>query len=255
MTIIGEVQNKIRHESLTIVTLSSLADLVFQGFLGIKLLTFLQFKVFEQLFELQLTEVTLYLYLTRQSTCQTISRFANLCTLLHVNLNGLIQTSEGFRLLLLSLVECLLHILQALLQRVDDLRDLFLILFAKFLLTLFEHLLRSGLHLFFDEFELTLHLLLVHLLQSSNLYVESCLLFVQLFFVGGLLCFQLSYKVLYVRLLDVTLRRQFNNVINQALLTTVADKIAENRHHKDGHDGYNQVYFHNSIFTSGKGKK
>ena len=50
MTVVGEVQDEIRHQTLAIIALGPLAHLVSQGFLGIKLFTFIQFKVFQQLF-------------------------------------------------------------------------------------------------------------------------------------------------------------------------------------------------------------
>ena len=236
MAIVGEVQDKVRNQALAIITLSPLAGLISQCFLSIKLLAFFQFQVFEQLFEFQFTEVSLYLHLTRQSARQTVGRFSDLCTFLHIDLDSLIQPREGFRLLFLGLVKRLLHILQALLERIDNLRHLFLVFLAELGLTLLEHLFRSGLHLLPDKFELVFDLLLVHLFQSLDLPLMNSFLlqellgecffqllhltvvsnfsFVHLLFVGSLLRLDLFRKVLYIRLLNVSLRRQFDDVVD-----------------------------------------
>ena len=152
MTIIGEMEDKVRYQSFAIITFGTLTHLVSQGLLGIKLLPLLQFQVFEQLLKFQFPEVTLNLHLASQGTRQSVSRLSDLCTLLHIGLDGRLESCKGFCLLDLGLVEGLLHILQTLLQGVDDLRYLFLVFLAEFGLTLLEHLFRGGLHLLLDKF-------------------------------------------------------------------------------------------------------
>ena len=62
VTIVWEMEDEVRDESLAVVALQSLATLVLQCLLGVKLLALLQFQVFQQLFQFQLTEVTLHLH-------------------------------------------------------------------------------------------------------------------------------------------------------------------------------------------------
>ena len=62
--------------------------------------------------------------------------------------------------------------------------------------------------------------------------------------VGSFLGLQLFLQILHIGLLDITLRRQFDDVVDQAFLSAISDEKAENRHHNDGYDGYNQVNFH-----------
>ena len=83
--------------------------------------------------------------------------------------------------------------------------------------------------------------------QLLHLTVEGRLPLIHLFLVGGFLGLQLFLQILHIGFLDVTLCRQFDDVVDQAFLSSISDEKAENRHHNDGYDGYNQVYFHNPI--------
>ena len=113
--------------------------------------------------------------------------------------------------MLLRFVESLLHIFQTLLQRVNDLRYLFLVSLPKFFLTALQNFLRRSLHLLAYELELVVHLLLVHLLQRLNLFVGIVLCLCKLLVVRVLqLCNLLVMRVLklgnllVVRILEVS---------------------------------------------------
>ena len=118
--VVGEVQDEVRYQSFPIVSLGSLAGFVPEGFLCVKLLSFFQLEVFQQLLQFQFSEVALYLYLPSECACQPVSRFSELPAFLHIYLDGLVQAGEGFALLCLGFVEGFLHGLEALLQRVND---------------------------------------------------------------------------------------------------------------------------------------
>ncbi len=141
MTVIGEMQDKVRYQSLSVITFQPFTAFVLQRLLRIKLLALLQFQIFQQLFQFQFSEVALHLYLACQSSCQPISRLPDSDTLLHINLDGLVESGQRLSLLFLRLVKRFLHILQTSLQGVDNLRHLFLVLHPQFFLTLLQHLL------------------------------------------------------------------------------------------------------------------
>ena len=180
MTIIGEMKDKIWYQSLAVIAFCTLTTLIAQRFLCVKLFTLFQFQIFQQLLEFQFAKVALHLHFTCQGTCQSIGRFTNGSTLLHINLDGLVQSCQSLRLLFLGLVESFLHVFQTALQGVDNLRHLLLILGTQLLLTHLQHLLRSRLHLFLNQVQLTFHLLVVHLLQGSNLLLMGFLGLLQL---------------------------------------------------------------------------
>ena len=165
------MQDEVRDQSLPIVSLGSLAGFVPEGFLCVKLLSFFQLEVFQQLLQFQFSEVALYLYLPSECACQPVSRFSELPAFLHIYLDGLVQAGEGFALLCLGFVEGFLHGLEALLQRINDFRDLFFVPFPQFLLPSFQDFLGCSLHLLLDQFHLALHLFLVHGTQCFDLLV------------------------------------------------------------------------------------
>ena len=120
MAIVGEVQDEVGNQPLAVIALQTLAALVSQRLLGVKLFTLLQLQVFQQLFQLQFTEVALYLDLACQRTCQPVGSLTDGLTFLHVDLDALVQSGQRLCLLFLSLVEGFLHVLQTLLQWVYD---------------------------------------------------------------------------------------------------------------------------------------
>ncbi len=63
MAVVWKVQDEVGHQPAPVVALQALAGLVAQGFLRVKLLALTEFHVFQQLLELQLTEVALHLHL------------------------------------------------------------------------------------------------------------------------------------------------------------------------------------------------
>ena len=229
------MEDEVRDESLAVVALQSLATLVLQCLLGVKLLALLQFQVFQQLLQFQLTEVTLHLYFASQRTRQTVGCLTDFLTLLHVNLDGFVQTCQRLGLLFLGLVEGFLHVLQTLLQGVYDFRYLFLVLHAQLLLAHLQHLLGCGLHLFTNQVQLTLHLLLVHLLQGGNLALMSLLRQLQLLFVGSLQRINLLF-------INGFLRIQFSQVTLRIVLLYIAlcgqlhDVVTHGGYHDDGYD-------------------
>ena len=141
VAVVGEMQDEVWNQAFSIIAFQTLAALVFQRLLGVILFTLLQLQVFQQLLQFQLAEVSLYLHFTCQGSCQTIGCLANGLTLLHINLDGLVQSGQCLRLLLLGLVKGFLHVFQTPLQRVDNLRHLFLVLYTQLLLTHLQHLL------------------------------------------------------------------------------------------------------------------
>ncbi len=161
----------------------------------------MQFKVFEQLLELQLAKIALHLHLASECPCESVGSFAERGALLHVYLYSLVEPCESLVLLLFRFVEGFTHCLQALLKRVDYLRHLFAVALAQLVLAAFQNFLRSGLYLFFYQLQLTVNLLAVHQLQGFYLLFVALLCLVQLLLVRrfqlGNLCFIGQAHVLY----------------------------------------------------------
>ena len=245
VAVVGKVQDEVGYHAATVVTPGTLAALVLQRLLGVKLFAFVQLQVFQQLPELQFAEVALHLDLACQCPRQTVCRLADGSTLLHVDFDGFVESRQGFSLLLLGFGKGFLHVFQTLLQRVDDFGDLFLVLFAQLLLTQFEHLLGGCLHLLLDEVELVFHLFGIHLLQDRNLAFMSlfrlCELLVERgFHVGNLLFedFALGAQLL---LIAVALGIQLAQVVGGNLfLSVTANHITHYSHRNDGYNGYDE---------------
>ena len=88
VTLIGEVQDDIRHQSMPlIVVVNGTAKLIAKGHLFLKLDAFLQAHLFEQLLQAQLTKVALRLVVAGQCTSQVLGSLTHLLCLLQVFLD------------------------------------------------------------------------------------------------------------------------------------------------------------------------
>ena len=120
MSVVGEMQDKVGYHSSSIVIFDSFSETISECFLSIKLFPLVQFHILEQLLQFQFSKVSLYFHFSCECSGETVGSLSQGSTLLHVGLNGGIQSVESYALLFFVLVQRLLHLLEALFQGVDD---------------------------------------------------------------------------------------------------------------------------------------
>ena len=115
------MQDEVGNQALAVVILDKIAKAVSQMGLRRELLSFLKSKIFKKLPEFKFSKVTLDLHLAGQGTRESLSRIVEMDTILYVRLNGRVQLMQGLLMLFFRIIQSLLHILEALLQRIHNL--------------------------------------------------------------------------------------------------------------------------------------
>ena len=226
--VVREVQDEVGYKPFPLVVLNQCSERVPQMLLRVVLLPVFQPEVFEQLFQFHLPEVSLRLDVACEGFRQSGGSLFEVGVVPHIRLNCRVEFRQGVFLLLFRAVECLAHEFQALLQGVDDFRHLLHVLFSQFLLPCFQNRFGCGSHLFADEGELAVHLLLVHVLQRLYLFLCRLLYLLQLFLVRrrhvfclfpvvGFQLFELHFRVLCHSGVDVALCRRLPQAVVEAL--------------------------------------